>query len=344
MMNIAFDVTGITIETERLLLRPFADSDLGDFNAYASVPGVGEAAGWPHHESMETSKGILDSFLKDKNNFAIFHKADGKVIGSLGLHGSWSSEDDYYNHLKAIEPGYVLSKDYWGQGLVTEALKAVLDYGFKNLDIDAFGICHFVENTKSQRIIEKCGFTYVKPGVFHSRQLKKDFDDLKYILLRPPAFEVREIIDSDDKGRICNDILRALPDWFGIESSIVEYVNQVRTLPFYVMYDKEKPVGFVAILPHNPHTAEVCVMGILQEYHRRGIGKTLIAYCERYCICNKMEFLTVKTLDESYVDASYAMTRKFYHSVGFKPLEVFTTVWAGCPCLLMIKHISGGGA
>ena len=58
-MDVPFDVTDITIETERLLLRPFAESDLEDFYAYASVPGVGEWAGWPHHESIETSMKIL---------------------------------------------------------------------------------------------------------------------------------------------------------------------------------------------------------------------------------------------------------------------------------------------
>ena len=183
-MNIPFDVTGRAIETKRLLLRAFVESDLEDFYAYASVPGVGEMAGWPHHESIETSKSILQMFLNEKNVFAIFHNGDQKVIGSLGLHESWTSKDDKYKHLKAKEIGYVIAKDYWGQGLASEVAKSVIAYGFDTLGLEAYGICHFKENVQSRRVIEKCGFTFVKQDVFHAKQMQKQFDDLKYILLR----------------------------------------------------------------------------------------------------------------------------------------------------------------
>jgi ribosomal protein S18 acetylase RimI-like enzyme len=92
--------------------------------------------------------------------------------------------------------------------------------------------------------------------------------------------ESREITSHDEKSDICNGILRALPNWFGVESSILDYVNQVRSLPFYAFFDNDKAIGFVAIKVHNPFTAEVCVMGVLSGYHRQGIGKKLIQYCE----------------------------------------------------------------
>jgi len=183
-MDFPLNVTDITIETDRLLLRAFTETDLEDFYAYASIPGVGEMAGWPHHKSIETSKVILQAFLDNKDVLALFHKADHKVIGSLGVHSSWLNREDTYSHLRAKNIGYVLSKDYWGQGLVPEALKAVIDYGFKNLDMDAFSIEHFVENNQSRRVIEKCGFTFVKEGVYHAKQLDKHFDELRYILLK----------------------------------------------------------------------------------------------------------------------------------------------------------------
>jgi len=182
-MDIPFDVTGIEIETERLLLRPFAEADLEDFYAYASVPGVGEGAGWPHHESIETSRGILQGFLEKKDNFALFHKADKKVIGSLGLHSSWTSRNDQYKHLKAKEIGYVLAKSHWGQGLAPEAVKAVTSYGFNTLGLDAFGIAHFGENAASRRVAEKCGFTYIETGEYFSKQLQKKYDDIRHILI-----------------------------------------------------------------------------------------------------------------------------------------------------------------
>ena len=174
------------IETERLIMRPFEEADLQDFNEYASVPGVGEAAGWPHHQSIDESKKILQMFLDDsENHFALYHRADKKVIGAVGLKASWVDEDDEYKHLKAREIGYVISKDYWGVGFATEATKAIIDYGFNTLGLDAYTICHFKENAKSKRVIEKCGFTFVKQDVFYAKPLDKHFDDMKYILLKP---------------------------------------------------------------------------------------------------------------------------------------------------------------
>jgi len=179
-----FDVTNIKIETDRLLLRAFAENDLDDFFAYASVPGVGEMAGWPHHKSIETSKMILGSFLENKDVFAIYHKVDKKVIGSLGVHKAWTDREEEFKHLKAKNIGYVLSKDYWGQGLVPEAVQAVIRYGFDTMGLDAFSIEHFVENAQSKRVIEKCGFKFVKTGIYHAKQLDKHFNELRYILLR----------------------------------------------------------------------------------------------------------------------------------------------------------------
>ena len=180
-----FKNTDLSFETPRLILRPFTQADLYDFNAYASVPGVGEAAGWPHHKTLEESQKILDMFLRDQANFAIYHKADNKVIGSLGLHKSWTDELEDYNHLSAYEMGYVLSKNYWGQGLVPEAAQAVINYLFNDRKLDAISICHFLENAQSRRVIEKLGFTFIMEDIYYSKQMDKNFDDMKYLLLNP---------------------------------------------------------------------------------------------------------------------------------------------------------------
>jgi GNAT superfamily N-acetyltransferase len=280
-------------------------------------------------------------FLDEKNNFAVYHKADKKVIGSIGFKESWTDRDEQYSHLKAKEIGYVLAKDYWGQGLMTEGVKAVIGYFFKELELDAVSIAHFAENARSKRVIEKCGFKFIKQDIYHAKLLQKDFDDMKYLLVREPAFEIREVLEIDEKSHICNDILRSLPEWFGIEASIVDYVEQVRELPFYAVFDGVKPIGFVAIKIHSEFTAEVCVMGVLREYHRMGVGKRLINCCEEYCRLKHFEFLTVKTLSESAQSKSYDKTRQFYLSMGFRPLEVFPLLWdEHNPCLFMAKHLA----
>jgi ribosomal-protein-alanine N-acetyltransferase len=186
-MDVIIDVTEIIIKTNRLILRSWKETDLDDFFAYASILGVGEMAGWPHHETIETSKQILRSFMEKKEVFALYHKNNRKVIGSLGLHRSWANEDDKYKTLKIKEIGYVLSKDYWGQGLIPEAMNAVIKYCSINYDVEAFTCGHFKENNQSRRVIEKCGFKFIKESEYYSEQLDKSFEDKKYILIRRDA-------------------------------------------------------------------------------------------------------------------------------------------------------------
>jgi len=153
-------------------------------------------------------------------------------------------------------------------------------------------------------------------------------------------FNIELIEGSEEKSYICSVILRALPSWFGVETSIIEYIDKAKTMMFWAAFDNEKPVGFAALKVHNPYTSEICVMGALEKYHRLGIGKRLIACCESFCSEKNIEFLTVKTLDESVKSSSYAKTRQFYLALGFRPLEVFPLYWdKDNPCLFMAKHI-----
>ena len=154
------------------------------------------------------------------------------------------------------------------------------------------------------------------------------------------SFAFKEVTAPQEKSEICNDVLRALPSWFGNESAIVSFTQEVREMPFYAAFEGEKPIGFVAVKEHNEFTAEILVMGIYIDYHRHGIGRKLIRWCEDYCAAMNKEFLTVKTLDESRASRSYEKTRRVYLGMGFKPLEVFPLHWdEDNPCLFMVKYI-----
>ncbi len=159
-MNAPVDVTHIRLETDRLILRPWRESDLEDFFAYASVPGVGEMAGWVHHETLEESRAILNLFLRGKKTLALELKETGRVIGSLGLEEL--DPDPVGEGKLGREIGYVLGKAYWGRGLMPEAVKAVIGYCFDVLHYDYLTCCHFLPNSQSRRVIEKCGFQYLK--------------------------------------------------------------------------------------------------------------------------------------------------------------------------------------
>lgn len=158
-MNTQFKINGAVIETERLVLRPFRQDDLADLYEYASVVGVGEMAGWAHHESVDTSQRILNLFIEEDKTFAIVFKENGKVIGSLGIE-KYGMEDKLteFDGYLGREIGYVLSKDYWGRGIMPEAVRAVIDYLFDGVGLD-FLICGYFDfNAQSRRVQEKCGF------------------------------------------------------------------------------------------------------------------------------------------------------------------------------------------
>jgi len=152
--------------------------------------------------------------------------------------------------------------------------------------------------------------------------------------------EIKEVLVSKDKSEICNEVLRSLPDWFGCEESLMEYVDGVQDKPFYAVYENNAAIGFVSIKIHNEFTCEIYVIGIKNSHHRQGMGRKLVAICEDYCRANSMEFLTVKTLDASSNYEVYDRTRMFYYSAGFRPLEVFTTLWGESnPCLFIVKGL-----
>ena len=158
-MNANFKINGIVIETQRLILRPFKQSDLDDFYEYASVDGVGEMAGWKHHEGKDESQSILDLFINEDKTFAIVLKENNKVIGSLGVeeYGMEEALSEFYEY-QGREIGYVLSKDYWGKGLMPEAVKAAIDYLFNVQKLDFLTCGYYEFNSQSKKVQEKCGF------------------------------------------------------------------------------------------------------------------------------------------------------------------------------------------
>lgn len=175
------DITGVVLTTDRLTLRPWRESDLNDFYEYASVDGVGQMAGWNPHRNLEESERILDSFIKHKKTFALEYQ--GKVVGSLGIEEYDEKNYPELNDRQGREIGYVLSKDYWGRGLMPEAVKAVIAYLFDAAGLDFIIVGHFDWNSQSRRVVEKCGFRYIKTTKFETRYETVE-TSIEYILWR----------------------------------------------------------------------------------------------------------------------------------------------------------------
>ena len=183
-MNANVDLTGVVLETDRLLLREWNEADLADLFEYAKVDGVGQMAGWNPHTSIQQSKTILEMFIQGKMTFALELKENHKVIGSLGLETLSLSLGDEYENLAGREIGYVLSKDYWGKGLMPEAVNSVIQFCFEKENYDYLMCSHSVINSQSKKVIEKSGFRFVKENTQITRNGHEHIS-LYYVLDNP---------------------------------------------------------------------------------------------------------------------------------------------------------------
>ena len=159
-MNAEVDISNVTLKTERLVLRPWKLSDVDDMFEYASDKDVGPMAGWSPHKDKEESLSIIERFIAKKRTFAV--EFNGKVIGSLGIECYEEEELPEFKNKKGREIGCVLSKEYWGRGLMPEAIKEVMKYCFEVLKLDFLAYSYFHWNHQSKRVCEKCGFTFVR--------------------------------------------------------------------------------------------------------------------------------------------------------------------------------------
>ena len=178
-MNASIDISKATLITKRLVLRPWKQDDLDDFFEYASVDGVGQMAGWKPHENKQETQKILDSFIEHKKTFALEYQ--GKVIGSLGIELYNEERFPEFADLKCREIGYVLSKAYWGNGFMPEAVNEVLRYLFEDAGLDVIFCGHFLSNHQSARVQEKCGFRHYAYGKYETKFGTVEDDELNIL-------------------------------------------------------------------------------------------------------------------------------------------------------------------
>ena len=161
-MNAEINISNVILETDRLILRAWEITDLDDFFEYASVEGVGEKAGWEHHKSKNKSLEILKMFMEEKKVFAIVLKENQKAIGSIGIEELGKELDKDLDNLSGRELGYVLNKDYWNKGIMTEAVSKVVDYCFNTLKLNFLMASYFNHNIASKKVLENLNFKFYK--------------------------------------------------------------------------------------------------------------------------------------------------------------------------------------
>lgn len=144
------------LETKRLILRPWRESDAATLFKYASDPDVGPRAGWPPHQSVDESLELIKTVFSGEGMWAVELKETSEAIGCVGYLPTAASNLDIDED--QCEVGYWIAKPYWNKGICTEAMLAVVDYCFNVKGFEVLWGDYFPENPASGRVMEKCGF------------------------------------------------------------------------------------------------------------------------------------------------------------------------------------------
>lgn len=172
----------MNIETERLVLRPIVEGDADDIYKYSRGANVGVNAGWQPHQNIEETREIMKVvFLNQESVFGIELKNTGRLIGTIGLIPDPKREND-----KVRMIGYAIGEEHWGNGYMTEAVLALLHFGFNNLHLDLISASCYPHNERSKNVLKKCGFRY--EGTLRLAEKRYDgevLDNECYAILSP---------------------------------------------------------------------------------------------------------------------------------------------------------------
>jgi ribosomal protein S18 acetylase RimI-like enzyme len=145
---------------------------------------------------------------------------------------------------------------------------------------------------------------------------------------------------EEGSGALCAELLATVPHWFGIPASNEAYRLAADRSPTVAAADDGIVLGFLTVVRHAPHAAEIHVMAVRPEHHRRGIGRALVAAAEERLRADGVEYLQVKTLSASAGDPPYLRTLAFYEGLGFRILEELPTLWdPDNPAVLLVKRL-----
>ena len=178
------------LETERLILRKVIFEDVEDMYLYGSDEEVAKYVTWDRHKTLADTKSYIELILNKYQNkqvapWGIEYKKNGKLIGTIDF--VWWQP----NH-KIAEIGYVLSKQYWGKGLTTEAVEALLKFGFNHMELTRIQARCFVENIGSSKVMEKSGMLFegiIRSGLF----VKGKHQDLKMYAILKEDYNVLKV-------------------------------------------------------------------------------------------------------------------------------------------------------
>ena len=290
--------------TERLILRPWQESDAESLYKYAQDPAIGPIAGWPPHTSVEDSLNIIRTVFAAPETYAVVLKETNEAVGSIGImfgNGLHSAE----MQLNEAEIGYWIGKPYWGQGLIPEAVRRLLQRCFEDLEMTAVWCGYYDGNTKSRRVMEKCGFRF-----HHTEEGKTsplgDVRTEHFMRMTKEEWETNQVrilpVISDKKHYLP---LLLLGD--EQESMIDRYLERGE---MFVMQNRAAtPVAIAVVTDEKDGILELKNLAVHPLFQRKGYGRKMIAYvCEHYK--DRFHTLLAGTGDSR-------QTLSFYKNCGF---------------------------
>ena len=151
-------------------------------------------------------------------------------------------------------------------------------------------------------------------------------------------FVIEEVMNEAQKMAVVAEVLHDLPEWFGIPESTQAYIEGSKDLQVWAAYQEGDLLRFVSLSYSSEDCAEIDCLGVKKAYQGRGIGSQLLAAFESEARKN-VDYLQVKTVAEGS-NKDYDRTNVFYHSLGFKKLEIFPQLWGPQnPCQILIKKM-----
>jgi len=304
------------LETERLVLRPWEESDAESLYEYAKDERVGPAAGWLPHTGVENSREVIRLFLSAPETYAVCLKTDNRAIGSIGLMIGKSSNLDLTDTEGEI--GYWIGVPFWGKGLIPEATRELMRHAFCDLHLETLWCGYFDGNEKSKRVQEKCGFLY-----HHTNR------DVYWKLMDVTVTQHIMRLDREEWRKTCarrlkngvqsdftlvklserQDLLENAAAWFHEKWSIPQEAykesmeasfsaNGVPT--WYLCMENEKIVAGMGVIENDFHprkdlTPNVCAVYTEEAYRGRGIAGELLNYVSQDMAAHGIDTLYLLT-------------------------------------------------
>lgn len=309
------------LKTERLILRPWEESDADALYEYAKDPDVGPPAGWNPHQSPEDSLGIIRTVFSNKETYAICRKEDNIPIGSAAL--LLNGNTDVTDRDDECELGYWIGKPFWGLGYVPEASRELLRRCFSELGMRAVWCGYYDGNTKSKRVQEKVGFKYHHTDYNVSVPLLNETRTSHINLLTKEdwknSFSIRRLNENEIPAalslawRVFSEYEAPVYSPEGTEEfrRCLNDEKYLSGIEYYGAFDLNTLIGEIGI---RKDTCHICFFFVDCRYHRTGIGTSLF-----------------NTIKRNYPDNTISLNSSpygvpFYRQLGFIPSDDEQTV------------------